>query len=128
MGKNRNMANKTVAEAIILNSAALTSSAISRLVDCSGLPAGDEEETDHKAIAARARGDLFFEDVSGNVDANEFGAEAAEDGLLAEVKAKVVTNNLVQLDGMEDFSDDDNSQDVNNGKDAKKKGKRKRKK
>ncbi|CAE7248552.1 unnamed protein product, partial [Symbiodinium sp. CCMP2456] len=38
-----------------------------RLAGFSGLPVGEEEHADVPAAAARARGDLFFEDTAGDV-------------------------------------------------------------
>ena len=45
--------------------ATMSFATIKRLAIASGLPMGEEQDTDRHAATARARGDLFFEDVSG---------------------------------------------------------------
>lgn len=54
---------KEVLEAAV---ASLSASALERLAACSGLPMPEEESrVDRKAAAAKARGELFFEDAAG---------------------------------------------------------------
>jgi len=43
----------------------ISTNSLRKLADCSGLPLGEDEEMDKKAAAAKAKGDLFFEDVDG---------------------------------------------------------------
>lgn len=89
-GKGRAASAKVVSDAILASPEAMGASAILRLVNTSGLPQGEEEDTDRRAAAARARGDLFFEDTSGSGT-----------GVLQEVAAKAAANALGQLDGVE---------------------------
>lgn len=77
----------------------LQSSELSRLVGFAGLPVGDDEQVDAKAAAARARGDLFFEDTSGDAPLENLlsgGSSTAEEAMLQVQKRK-----LGNLDGVE---------------------------
>eukprot|EP00438_Fugacium_kawagutii_P014395 Skav221735 [mRNA] locus=scaffold542:436715:438121:- [translate_table: standard] len=80
---------------------------LARLVGFSGLPAGDDEQIDANAAAARARGDLFFEDTSGDVPLESLlkgGSSATQDAILQVQKRK-----FGNLDGVEDIDVDDAS-------------------
>lgn len=60
---------KLVSEAVLKASTSMTAAAIAEIASASGLPMGNEEDADRLAAVARARGDLFFEDVAGTTAA-----------------------------------------------------------
>jgi len=64
--KGRTAAAAAAAEALELLASSLEPATITRLADFAGLPRGDDEEAlavDARAAAARAMGELFFEDI-----------------------------------------------------------------
>jgi len=77
---------------------------IGRIVACSGLPAGEEEQqVDQRAAKARAKGELFFEDVAG-ADVED-GADE-EDGTVMTVAATVARKRALEsLEGVEALRD-----------------------
>jgi len=90
LANGRADAARFVSETLLAASPPLSAASIADIVSSSGLPIGEGEEVhDKKAAAARARGDLFFEDVSG--------------GDLKEASAQMAANVLVKLDGIEDL-------------------------
>merc|ERR1712139_8425 len=73
---------QAVSEAMLKASTSTGSAIVTRLANASGLPTGKEEKgMDQKATAARARGDLFFEDISGTEVLEEVSVQAAQGGL-----------------------------------------------
>jgi len=66
-GSNRATLTASAVEILQQVPAKVTLKDIARLADRSGLLLSADEQTDEQAEAAQARGDLFFEDVAGNV-------------------------------------------------------------
>lgn len=94
-GEMRKLSSGESAEIIAAAVTSMDVDGIKRLADCSGLPegAGEQEETDRNALAAKARGDLFFEDVgqAGNED----------NDIVEQAGAQVVESKLGVLEGVE---------------------------
>eukprot|EP00913_Durusdinium_trenchii_P030321 g28405.t1 len=67
----------------------LQPSELARLVSFSGLPCGEDEEVDAKAAAARARGDLFFEDTAGDVPLESLLAGGSESAHQAQAQVSL---------------------------------------
>jgi len=78
----------------------LQQSDVSRLVAYSGLKVAKEEAIDTKAAAARARGDLFFEDVGGSST-----GLIERSAVVAEVAAEAHKRALGSIDGVEALQD-----------------------
>ncbi|CAK9055309.1 unnamed protein product [Durusdinium trenchii] len=93
----------------------LQPSELARLVSFSGLPCGEDEEVDAKAAAARARGDLFFEDTAGDVPLESLLAGGSESAHQAQ--AQVRKRTLGELEGVEALRVDetDNAQASDGG-------------
>lgn len=83
---------------------------LQRLAGFSGLPVGEEEHTDVPAAAARARGDLFFEDTAGDVPLESLLAGGSAAALEAAAHAKKRT--LGVLEGVEDLKGADVDEDA----------------
>eukprot|EP00929_Paragymnodinium_shiwhaense_P002579 TRINITY_DN10287_c0_g1_i1.p1 TRINITY_DN10287_c0_g1~~TRINITY_DN10287_c0_g1_i1.p1 ORF type:complete len:527 (-),score=136.20 TRINITY_DN10287_c0_g1_i1:14-1594(-) len=56
---------------------AISNNSLRKLADCSGLPVGEDEEIDQKAAAAKAKGELFFEDAEGVAEDSDDDADMA---------------------------------------------------
>jgi len=67
-----------VAEVLEMAAPSVSLTDLSRLADALGLPKGDDEIVDSKAAAAKARGELFFEDIEGGLDPGDGGDENVE--------------------------------------------------
>uniref|UniRef100_A0A7S0BBJ8 Uncharacterized protein n=1 Tax=Pyrodinium bahamense TaxID=73915 RepID=A0A7S0BBJ8_9DINO len=83
--KGRADSAAVVVEVVEAFAASLSPANLAALAGACGLPVGEDEEVDARAAVARARGDLFFEDVGGAVpvptelEEERQGADAAAD-------------------------------------------------
>lgn len=98
MGKERTSAAAATVELVEAVAASVEPESLVAVASNCGLPIGDDEDFDVRAAAARARGDLFFEDAGGNtLAAGPEGGGDADAAAAAAVAGRV----LERLDGLE---------------------------
>jgi len=103
-GATRTAAASLLVEAVELRAASLEPAALARLVDLAGLPHGDDEAAaDFQAIAAKARGDLFFEDAAGAADDGFPGVVALGGDTVSKAAAAAGQRVMEALEGLEDL-------------------------
>ena len=88
----RSSGAQAAAEAV--EALALPPAELQRLVSFCGLAVGEDEDVDVRALAASARGELFFEDT---------GPAAAEQGLAHTALEQVREEKLGDLEGVEEL-------------------------
>lgn len=107
-------------EALEAVATSVTPPTIARLAGSCGLPVGKEEEIDQRAAVARARGELFFEDVEGAVPeqatlAREDAAGGGSSIHFAETVAEVSRRALLEIDGIEALQAEDEEEQAGGG-------------
>jgi len=100
-GGERNRVAAAVVETVEALGAVVTPLCISRLAESCGLRVGEDERVDQRAAAARAQGDIFFEDVAGFGDDSVVTKRRAK-GAAAASAAHL--HSVGRLDGVESLA------------------------